>query len=248
MNESKLGPFLPLLNDRLEPLGGRCIFAKVWGSWSHNTQLPESDVDYLAVYQLPTQAILSLVDWPDTLDGKGPDFQAHEIGKFCRLLLKGNPGIVECLFTERERLWTPEWQELCELREIFLNRQTLKSYLGYCDGQLHRLLAGTRLHSKGGGYNTKWAYHLIRLALDAERIAQGQPPVIFKEGEERETLMAIRRGDYSPDQIERMFRDVEARIRLLRPEERLPERADASMLDIWLWRRRQEYMEGRLDG
>jgi predicted nucleotidyltransferase len=78
---------------------GNIIYAKIWGSHSHNTQLPTSDVDYLLVYAAPRDAILGLFKRPDTVDGTKPDFQAHEVGKFCELLIKGNPAIVEMLFT-----------------------------------------------------------------------------------------------------------------------------------------------------
>jgi predicted nucleotidyltransferase len=225
------------------PLPGRTLYAKVWGSWSHNTQVPESDVDYLAVFQYPTRDIVRLSPPPDTIDGEKPDYQAHEIAKFCALLRKGNPGIVEMLFTERDQIVTPAWAELITIRDAFINMQTLRSYIGYCEGQLQRLRSGTRLHTTGGEYNTKWAYHLVRLAFDAERIAAGNPPVVFKEGVELDTLMAVRARKYTPGEIEGLFRDAQSRIEALRPQQHLAELADASLLDDWLWARRLEYLE-----
>jgi predicted nucleotidyltransferase len=224
-------------------LPGRALYAKVWGSWSHNTQVAESDVDYLAVFQYPTRDIVRLSPPPDTIDGEKPDYQAHEIAKFCALLRKGNPGIVEMLFTERDQFVTPAWEELIAIRHQFINMQTLRAYLGYCEGQLQRLRSGTRLHTSGGEYNTKWAYHLVRLAFDAERIANGEPPVVFKEGAELDTLMAVRNRKYTPGEIEGLFREAQSRIEALNPESQLPPEADARMLDDWLWARRLECLE-----
>ena len=212
---------------------GDVLFAKVWGSHSHNTALPTSDVDYLMIYASRTAAVLSLTPPPETIDGTKPDYQAHEVGKLCHLLIKGNPGIVEMLFTDRMYVGSPEWDALKEIAPTFINQQTLKQYLGYGNGQLHRLLNGSRLHTAKGEYNTKWAYHLIRLAHDAGRIARGIPPVVWKEGGELEELMAIRMGEYTPSQIETRFRQLESEIDALKPWG-IPETADKDALNDWL--------------
>lgn len=217
------------------------LYAKVWGSHSHATNLPTSDVDYLAVYQMPTREIVSLRPGPGTVDGKDPDFQAHELGKFCSLLMKGNPGIVECLFTEHMQSTTPVWNLLREKRDLFINRRTLEQYLGYGRGQLQRLKAGTRIHAKGGEYNTKWAYHMIRMALDAKRIAYGEPPLVMKDGDELKLLMDIRAGRYEPDEVAKMFEDIDQHIKSLHI--RIKDDVDPHLLDEWLWRRRYEYLE-----
>lgn len=220
---------------------GYLLYSKVWGSHSHGTALPTSDVDYLAVYMLPIRELVSLYPGPQTVDGKGPDFQAHELGKFCALLLKGNPGVVECLFTEQMQEVTPVWNLLREQRDMFLNQQTLSQYIGYCKSQLRRLDAGTRLHTHGGEYNTKWAYHLIRLAMDALLIADGKQPIVMKGEEDTTTLMRIRRGELEPSQIAEMWSNYEQKIKTARGS--LRETADATKLDNWLWRRRAEYPE-----
>ncbi len=232
---------LQLLDNFTAKLPGFVLYRKVWGSYGHGTQLPTSDVDYLAVYQLPTREIASLITGPQTVDGNKPDFQAHELGKFCALLLKGNPGVVECLFTAHMQETTPVWGLLRNQRATFINQTTLRQYLGYCDGQLHRLDAGTRLHSRGGEYNTKWAYHLIRIALDAERIAHGEPPIVLKEGTEQALLMQIRAGKFEPDAITSMYHEIKQRINAIKVS--LPETADRKELDAWLWKRRLEYLD-----
>lgn len=220
---------------------GRLLYSKVWGSHSHGTQLPTSDVDYLAVYQVPTRTVLGLDPWSDTVDGKGPDFEAHEIGKFVQLLLKGNPGLVEMLFTTAWQATTPMWEALRLHRHTLINRATLGQYLGYCDSQLRRLQKGTRLHTAGGEYNTKWAYHLLRVAMNAELIARGEEPVVMEPGERLAQLMQVRAGAFSPRQIVEQFSAIRARIDVDNP--RLPETADRAFLGQWLWERRVEYLE-----
>jgi uncharacterized protein len=219
----------------LSRLPGRLLFAKIWGSHSHNTALPESDVDYLAVYACTPRQLLALHPAPETVSGNKPDFQAHEARKFASLLLKGNPGVVECLFTERDYIESPEWLALRKMRGSFLNEKTLHQYLGYCRGQLQRMSSGKSLHTAGSKFNTKWAYHMIRLALDAERISSGQAPVVWKEGAEQALLMDIRRGVYNnPMQLKEMYETIEAHIDATKPWP-IPAGADEDLLNSWLF-------------
>src|SRR6185503_19803307 len=84
---------------------GKIIFSKVWGSRSHNCEKPDSDWDFSGVYVGDTRKVLSLTPAAETTQNnegaEKPDFSFHEVGKFSSLLLTGNPGIVEMLFTER---------------------------------------------------------------------------------------------------------------------------------------------------
>ena len=217
----------------------RPLFMKVWGSYSHNTELPTSDVDYLAVYAAPTSEILSMDKPPETVTHSKPDLEAHEVEKFCRLLIKGNPSMVEMLFTEKMYWAADEWMALRNIREHFLSAQAVLQYIGYAKGQLANLKKGTRLHTTGGEYNTKSAYHMLRVLGDAASMAQGGEPVVWKDGAEREFLMDIRHGRFGPDEVE-----AKAAQRVADLESRKPwplrEEGDRALLNDWLlWVRGQ---------
>ena len=177
---------------------GTILYSKVWGSHSHDTQMPDSDVDYTGVYVANTRDLLGLNPPPDTLTGEKPDYQIHEIRKFCDLLIKGNPGIIEMLFTEKFQHYHPDWEALRAIRNEFLTETVVKQYIGYSKAQLKRFRHSKPVHSKGGVAGEKWCYHMVRVAWDAERIAQGQGPKVWKEGLEKEILMKIRYGEMSP--------------------------------------------------
>lgn len=226
---------------------GEPIFAKLWGSRSHNTHFEDSDYDFLLVYQTPNHELLSLRPPPDTvvatteIDGQKVDYQAYEVDKFVDLLLKGNPNIVECLFTRYE-----VWQALIftgiklQARE-FLTEQTVKHYTGYARSQLARLKNGKSLHTSGSEYNTKWAYHVVRLLKDAQRIRVGEPPIVWKDGIERASLMSIREGLYRPEEIAEMaglMLDT-----LDAPRTGLAEKNPEDIVEDWLLRVRGFYRE-----
>jgi len=216
---------------------GRLLFARVWGSMAHNTAKPESDVDFVAVYAAPTDEVLGLFGVRDTVvnkEGEKPDFQAHEVGKFCRLLLKGNPGILECLFSEKFTYETGEWQALKAERRRFLSVQAVNQYVGYAKGQLQKLQAGTSLHTKGGKFCEKWGYHLIRILGDAKRIASGEDPVVWKEGNERDLLMKIRRHEILQSEIEAVARGLMDEINSRLEHPKIRGDGDAAFLNSWL--------------
>ena len=226
-------------------LPGQILFSKVAGSHSFNLAMPESDMDYLAVYIAPTEKVLSIDPPPETLDHKGPDWSAHEVGKFCRLLLKGNPNMVETLFTSKLACGLDPWWSLLQAkRTLFLTKRVVLQYLGYCQAQLHKLVAhsGTGgLHTSGGAYNTKWAYHMVRLVQDADAISSGMEPVLWKEGPERDMLMEVRRGEWTQGNVENLVRHKISSIDARKPWH-LPDEGDRVVLNEWLLGIRCWYM------
>lgn len=218
-------------------LPGRTLFAKVWGSRSHDTHLPDSDWDFSGVYAVPTIELFKLNQPPETIQRENPelkpDYSFHEVGKFCNLLLKGNPGILEMLFTELFAVEDPDWIILYDNRKKFLSRQAIGHYIGYAEGQLKRLKAGTCLKTSGSEYNTKWAYHMLRLLNDANRIATGGEPEVWKHGVEKKFLMDVRHGVYSPEEVECFAQEKIKNIRAT-DVAHLPEQGDAEFLENWL--------------
>lgn len=219
--------------ERKDPIPGWVLFSKVWGSHSHDTQLPGSDIDYTGVYVAYNKDFLGLHPPSDTLTGEKPDYQVHEIKKFCDLLIKGNPGIIEMLFTDRFMWSDPKWKPLYEARKKFLCTNVVKQYLGYSVAQLQRFKHSKPVHSKGGVAGEKWCYHMVRVAWDAERIALGGEPLVWKTGEEKEKLMAIRTGVWSTDQAVKEAEETIARIDARKPWP-IAETCDEKFLNDWL--------------
>ena len=233
-----------------EPVAyGEMLFFKVAGSHSHNTNIASSDLDGIGVYQCRTEECLGIYRIKETVVNSTNDISWHEIGKFARLLIKGNPNILECLFTKRRAVTSSAaWGELVNERHRFLSRKALGSYLGYLNAQLHKLFTKKRVHTTGGQFSAKFAYHLVRLGWDGRRIARGQEPVVWKEGAERDLLLEIRAGEYGQKAIEQMAKDLIADIERAKPW-RIPEKGDEEWLDNWVVKLRLEQLEkGGSDG
>lgn len=218
-------------------LPGSIIFSKLWGSRSHNTAKADSDYDYLGVYVAKTRDVLSLDKPPETVTSDKPDYQYHEAGKFAELLMKGNPGIIEMLFTEKFCYRYDTWRWLADRRREFLSAQVVKQYLGYMQGQMKRLQKGAPLHTAGGEFGEKWVYHILRLGYQALKIASGGDPIVWYEDDdpERVALMDIRKGYAYPTTVNKLINNTIEKIDGLKPWP-LPAQGNKQLLNEWLWK------------
>lgn len=213
----------------------RLLFCKVWGSRSHNTHHDNSDWDFSGVFIYPTRSLLGL----DRLDDnycsqEKPDCQFHEVGKFANLLIEGNPSILEMLWTDRMTFAEEDWNTLVHNRRRFLSKRAVAQYLGYAEGQLKRIKSGRALHTSGGGYSEKWAYHLLRVLGDSARIIAYGEPVVWKEGPERDFLMSVRRNEIGCEQVIEIADSKILDQRAALEKSGLPDNPDKSWLNEWL--------------
>jgi hypothetical protein len=130
------------------------------------------------------------------------------------------------------------WGNLRDLRRQFLTKRSVEQYLGYARGQLTNLKHGSRLHTKGGAFNEKWAYHMLRILYDAERIVDGNEPMVWKDGPERDRLMAVRHGEFTQEQLESQATSLLERIEGKQPWD-LPDEPPTVVLNDWLLGARQ---------
>lgn len=212
-------------------LPGRVLFAKIAGSHSHNMAVPTSDIDISGVYLVGTKDVLGLDKVKDTIGGEDKTF--HEAGKFASLLLKGNSTIFEMLYTDKMCYVSGPFNELMKKKKRFLSRKVIKQYLGYMQSQMRRLEKGQSMHTTGGEYNSKFAFHFLRLGMDGISLAQGKFPDIWKVGEDRQFLMNVRLGKYTQTQVLEFARGNIEAIESYKPWS-LPDDGDKRLLNDWL--------------
>ena len=233
----------PDLKDRIP---GNIIFRGLGGSHSYGVANEDSDFDLKFIYVQPTTDFLGLnVPTRDTHDGKIEldgvecDFVAYEVRKFAGLLLKGNPNIIEFLYFPEDLYEAgDDWTNLVGHRQRFLTQEAIKQYTGYAAGQMKRLqnkLEGKKasLHTTGGEYNTKWAYHMVRLMWEVDLIATGREPQVRWTGPFEQKLRDVRAGGWTPEEILKWTRQKLDAIDAADVSV-LPEKGDAEILDRWV--------------
>lgn len=153
----------------MSALTANVILEAIVGSTAYGLATPESDVDKLGVFILPT-AEFSRLDMPKDTEfsrvAHEPDVTLHELGKFCRLALQCNPTILELLWVPDELVTTmsEEGRQLRARREWFATADLVcASYMGYATSQFKRLSERGDFASVPKNRIEKHARHLLRL-------------------------------------------------------------------------------------
>jgi len=221
-------------------LESRVIYRCVVGSRAFGLDTEESDSDRRGIFVPPAELHWSIFGVPEQVEFPDSEECYWEIRKFLILALKANPNVLECLYTPLVEKATPLAQELLALRSIFLSRLVYQTYNGYVLSQFKKLEAGLR---NRGAIKWKLAMHLIRLLLSGISILRAGA-VIVRVDEERDRLLAIRRGETPFAEVERWRRALQREFEAAFATTSLPERPDYERANALLLRARRQAAGG----
>ncbi|WP_156250894.1 nucleotidyltransferase domain-containing protein [Pseudactinotalea terrae] len=163
------------------------LMLAVLGSTAYGLAHADSDLDRLGVFVAPTDEVLGLngtqaVD--QSVVTHNPDVSLHEVGKFCRLALKGNPTVSELLWAQRYEVLTETGAQLVEARQAFLWTSAVRScYGGYALSQA-RQVRNQQLRT------AKAARHAVRLLMQGTYLlTEGR--LVLDVSEHREHLFTM---------------------------------------------------------
>lgn len=163
----------------------------------------------------------------DPYADKEYDFSFFSIVKFFELCRQNNPNMIDSLFVPTNCIFhiTHVGTMVRDARKLFLSKQCWPKFKGYAYAQVHKLKnktpSGKRLASvEEFGYDVKFAYHIVRLMNEVEQI--------MSEGDldlqrNREQLKAIRRGEWSEEQLLDYFSKKELALEGVHASCKLPE-------------------------
>lgn len=175
------------------------ILEGITGSIAYGLDTETSDVDIKGVYILPTSKILEIGFNQDktTVDHVSPDWVYHEIGKFMKLVISGNPTVSEVLYLDEYTKLSPIGKLLVENRSAFLStKAVMNSYRGYAFSQAKKL--NNRTEQGLDGYDSslknrfaKHSRHCIRLLMQARQLLETGTLNVRVTKEQREYLFAL---------------------------------------------------------
>lgn len=172
------------------------------GSKAYGLDVEGSDDDTVGVFVATLRTLVSIDGLHrDTYTGEKPDFTVHEIGKFCRLALRGNPAILEVLWSEEALQCDALGRELVDGRRRFIHRGSLEVYVSYAAAQLKKMAAGKGIHARGGVYGTKFGMHLIRLLKSGLALGRTGEVTVRIPAREADLLREIRSGQQTMQQV-----------------------------------------------
>lgn len=177
------------------------------------------------------------------------DLTIYSLRKWVRLALKGNPTVLTLLFAPQEKWLNGDARGvgLQAMAPRIVSRQAGKAFLGYLQAQRMRLLGergGLDVHRKEleakFGYDTKYAMHMLRLGVQGiDLLRTGKISMPLRQ-DDREYLLAVRRGDSSKQAVLTKAGELEREIKDLIETSPLPEAPDTKGVEEWMQR---EYWE-----
>src|SRR6185437_2518113 len=158
------------------------------------------------------------------------DFTIFGIVKFFQLAMENNPNVIDSLFTPATCVFhcTRVGTLVREGRRLFLHRGAWPKFKGYAYSQLHKLAikepTGKRAELVAAhGYDTKFAYHVVRLLGAVEQILL-EGDIDLQRDSER--LKAIRRGEWTEERLRQWAADKEADLERAYAQSQLPATPD----------------------
>ena len=213
----------------------RIILRCVIGSRAYGLDSDESDTDRRGIY-LPTADLQwSLYGVPEQLEDEGTQEAYWELQKFLIMALKGNPNVLECLYTPLVEFATPLAQELIDMRSVFLSRVVYQTYNGYVGSQFKRMQADIRKH---GSVKLKHVMHLIRLLLSGIHVLR-EGFVSVNVGDHRDKLLEIKSGAMTWDDVEAWRLSLHKEFDRALEQTSLPERPDYERANEFLVKARR---------
>jgi predicted nucleotidyltransferase len=190
---------------------------------------------------------------PDALAGRGRTYDLTIFGivKFFALAAENNPNVIDSLFTPATCVLhsTRVGNLVRENRRLFLHRGAWPKFKGYAYSQLHKLAVkqprGKRAQLVAEhGYDTKFAYHVVRLLGEVEQILV-EGDIDLQRDNER--LKAIRRGEWTEARLRQWAAEKEADLEKAYAASSLPPGPDEDRLKTLLLRCLEEHY-GSLEG
>jgi uncharacterized protein len=164
----------------------------------------------------------------DALSGKGRvwDAQVYSIVKYFDLCMNNNPNMIDSLFTPQTCVLhcTQVGNLVREKRKMFLHKGSWHTFKGYSYSQLHKINSkepqGKRRETvEKFGWDVKFGYHCVRLLNEVEQILTEGDLDLQRNNDQ---LKAIRRGEWTKEQLVEYFNFKEKDLESLYTSSKLP--------------------------
>jgi uncharacterized protein len=239
--------------DRAREIAERgCILRGLVGSVVHGLSNPGTDDrDEMGVCVEPREYVVGLRRFDhfvyrtrDEGESSGPgdlDLTIYGLRKYVRLAAKGSPTALLLLHVPESELVvrTPLGDRLRALAPAFVSGRTGRAFVGYVDSQRRGLLGGRggsrdRELSSAHGYDTKYAMHALRIAIQGiELLTHGRITLPVPEPD-RARLMEVRRGEIALEDVLDALHERSAQLERVLASAELPDEPDADAIDRFL--------------
>jgi predicted nucleotidyltransferase len=234
-------------------LSDNCCYLTIMGSEAYGVSSGDSDKDVYGVTIPPKDLVFPHL--AGHIDGFGRqiqrfdvwqqhhipynekeyDFAVYSIVRYFHLCMENNPNMIDSLFTPRRCVIhiTPLFEYVRENRKEFLHKGCFHKLKGYAYAQLQKIKNKKPSNDKRAadvevnGFDTKFAYHLVRLLNECEQILVKHD---LDLEENNEQLKSIRRGEWGLDRIVTFFESREKSLDLIYAQSTLRHEPDEKVI------------------
>lgn len=214
------------------------------GSRAYGLAREESDSDLRGVFVPAASWHWSLAKPPEQVENDEEQTVIWEVEKFVGLALKGNPAILETLWSPAVLFASAIGRELLGLRERVLSRAVYRSFLGYAEAQFVGI---TRARERGGNVKLRHAMHMIRLLIVGEGLVR-TGVLMLDATEHRDRLLRVRDGAEPWEAVLAWKAELTARLEASFRATVLPEEPDFAAADAFLVKVRAEMARREASG
>lgn len=181
------------------------------------------------------------------------DLNIYNIVKFFHLVMQNNPNMIDSIFTDQTCVLkaTKLANHVRDNRRLFLHKGSWHRFKGYAYSQMHKMEIkepepdSVRYEMvQKYGFDVKFAYHVVRLLNEVEQILVTGDLDLRQNNEQ---LKAIRRGEWTMEQIKQHFVDKEKALEQVYLDSTLPKFPDEEKIKKILLEVLEEHF-GSLDG
>jgi len=209
------------------------LFKTQFGSQVYGIATPNSDIDIgVVIMESPSHiyGLQNAINFPQVKDNENHDIRKFWLKRFLSLCVRGNPNALEWLYTQKDKIISCEkvfQEQIINNRELFLDGSSLiHSHMGFALSQIvkmrrHEQEMGAKrraLYNKYG-YDVKYASHAVRLIHQLTSIMKHGTMVLPYEEEVRAELLAIKVGEVSVTEFNKLYEDKVIRIEKLIEDE-----------------------------
>lgn len=206
-------------------------YMTIMGSVSYGVSNDSSDVDLYGICTPPKEIVFphtngiipgfgrqeqKFEQWQehhviDESKNKEYDFQIFNIVKYFQLLMDNNPNIIDSIFTPDNCILKMDRvaDNIRSNRDLFLHKGAIYKFRGYASSQFSKIKNKRNSSNpkrkesiEKYSYDVKFSYHLVRLLLEAEQIANEHTLDIQRN---RELLKSIRRGEWTLEFLQEWY-------------------------------------------
>lgn len=200
------------------------------GSRAYGLAREESDSDVRGVYVAGAARQWSMKKPAEQFEDDAEQTVIWEIEKFLGLAMKGNPAILEAMWSPAVLFASEIGKGLIGLREKVLSRAVHRSFLGYAETQF---VGMSRARDRGGNVKWRHAMHMIRLLIAGEELVR-TGRLRLDATEHREKLLRIRDGAESWSRVLGWKDELTAKMEDAVKTTSLPEAPDWPAADAFL--------------